>query len=90
MSWISSSGLSSLKAQLSELTRDVIHETDADVSSLESEYELAKSRLAELDVIEASQKGEIQNLMLNNLNLQDRTEAAELQVIQLYPIEYRV
>ena len=80
MSWISSSGLSSLRSQLSELTRDVIQETDADMNSLESDYKLAKSRLAELDILEVSQKQEIQNLMLDNLNLQDRTEAAELQV----------
>ena len=80
MSWITSSGLASLRSQLSELTRDVIQETDADMSSLESDCKLAKSRAAELEILETSQKEEIQNLMLNNLILQDRTEAAELQV----------
>ncbi|KAI6656918.1 hypothetical protein LOD99_16220 [Oopsacas minuta] len=79
MSWLAGSSLSSIRSQLSELTRDVINETDADRESLESDFELAKSRLAELEVLRESQKSEIQNLMLNNLNMQDRAEAAELQ-----------
>ena len=80
MSWLSADSFTSLRSQISELTRDVIQETDADRGSLESDCQLAKARLTELEFIEESQKSEIQKLMLNNVNMQERVEAAELQV----------
>ena len=88
MSWLSADSFTSLRSQISELTRDVIQETDADRGSLESDYQLAKGRLAELEVMEESKKSEIQNLMLNNLNMQERVEAAELQVGFCLQIQY--
>ena len=54
-----------------------------DRSLLETECQLDRNRIAELEGIEDRQKEEIQSLMRTNLNMQDRVDAAELQVNSL-------
>uniref|UniRef100_A0A8B9EES6 Thyroid hormone receptor interactor 11 n=1 Tax=Anser cygnoides TaxID=8845 RepID=A0A8B9EES6_ANSCY len=80
--------LSSLTGQLSSFTKDILLEGAEEVGDAATELHVSNSRLREIESINAAQKSENERLKKICSDLEEKHEAAELQVKQL-SIEYR-
>ncbi|NXP08776.1 TRIPB protein, partial [Thinocorus orbignyianus] len=80
--------LSSLTGQISSFTKDILLEGTEEVGDAATELHVSNSRLREIESINAAQKFENERLKKVCSDLEEKHEAAELQVKQL-SIEYR-
>uniref|UniRef100_A0A8C8B0B9 Thyroid hormone receptor interactor 11 n=1 Tax=Otus sunia TaxID=257818 RepID=A0A8C8B0B9_9STRI len=80
--------LSSLTGQISSFTKDILLEGAEEVGDAATELHMSNSRLREIESINAAQKFENERLKKVCSDLEEKHEAAELQVKQL-SIEYR-
>ncbi|XP_019407971.1 PREDICTED: thyroid receptor-interacting protein 11 isoform X2 [Crocodylus porosus] len=81
-------GLSSLTGHISSLTRDMLLEGAEELRDESAELQVSNSRLREIESIQAAQKSENERLKKVCSDLEEKHEAAELQIKQL-SIEYR-
>ncbi|XP_035670373.1 thyroid receptor-interacting protein 11-like [Branchiostoma floridae] len=87
MSWLQGS-VSSLTGQLSTFTRELLTEGTEEVSDVDTELRLAKSKIQNLEAAVLTQSAECDRLKLVNAELEEKAEAAELQVKHI-STEYR-
>ncbi|XP_066280845.1 thyroid receptor-interacting protein 11-like isoform X2 [Branchiostoma lanceolatum] len=87
MSWLQGS-VSSLTGQLSDFTRELLTEGTEEVSDVDTELRLAKSKIQNLEAAVLTQSAECDRLKLVNAELEEKAEAAELQVKHI-STEYR-
>ncbi|KAM4667012.1 thyroid receptor-interacting protein 11 [Amazona ochrocephala] len=80
--------LSSLTGQISSFTKDILLEGAEEVGDAATELRVSNSRLRELESINAAQKLENDRLKKVCSDLEEKHEAAEIQIKQL-SIEYR-
>ncbi|XP_052638967.1 thyroid receptor-interacting protein 11 isoform X1 [Harpia harpyja] len=80
--------LSSLTGQISSFTKDILLEGAEEVGDAATELHVSNSRLREVESINAAQKFENERLKKVCSDLEEKHEAAELQIKQL-SIEYR-
>ncbi|XP_068004891.1 thyroid receptor-interacting protein 11 [Melanerpes formicivorus] len=80
--------LSSLTGQISSFTKDILLEGAEEVGDAATELHVSNSRLREIESINAAQKLENERLKKVCSDLEEKHEAAELQVKQL-SVEYR-
>ncbi|XP_068874209.1 thyroid receptor-interacting protein 11 [Aphelocoma coerulescens] len=80
--------LSSLTGQISSFTKDILLEGAEEVGDATTELHVSNSRLREIESINAAQKFENDRLKKVCSDLEEKHEAAELQIKQL-SIEYR-
>ncbi|GAB0190882.1 thyroid receptor-interacting protein 11 [Grus japonensis] len=80
--------LSSLTGQISSFTKDILLEGAEEVGDAATELHVSNSRLREIESINAAQKFENERLKKVCGDLEEKHEAAELQIKQL-SIEYR-
>ncbi|RLW10228.1 hypothetical protein DV515_00002025 [Chloebia gouldiae] len=80
--------LSSLTGQISSFTKDILLEGAEEVGDAATELHMSNSRLREIESINAAQKFENDRLKKVCSDLEEKHEAAELQIKQL-SIEYR-
>ncbi|XP_065541732.1 thyroid receptor-interacting protein 11 isoform X1 [Lathamus discolor] len=80
--------LSSLTGQISSFTKDILLEGAEEVGDAATELHVSNSRLREIESINAAQKLENERLKKVCSDLEEKHEAAELQIKQL-SIEYR-
>ncbi|XP_074959837.1 thyroid receptor-interacting protein 11 isoform X2 [Phalacrocorax aristotelis] len=80
--------LSSLTGQISSFTKDILLEGAEEVGDAATELHVSNSRLREIESINATQKLENERLKKVCSDLEEKHEAAELQIKQL-SIEYR-
>ncbi|XP_074005915.1 thyroid receptor-interacting protein 11 [Numenius arquata] len=80
--------LSSLTGQISSFTKDILLEGTEEVGDAATELHVSNSRLREIESINAAQKFENERLKKVCSDLEEKHEAAELQIKQL-SIEYR-
>ncbi|XP_078675803.1 thyroid receptor-interacting protein 11-like isoform X2 [Branchiostoma floridae x Branchiostoma belcheri] len=87
MSWLQGS-VSSLTGQLSTFTRELLTEGTEEVSDVDTELRLAKSKIQNLEAAVLTQSAECDRLKQVNAELEEKAEAAELQVKHI-STEYR-
>ncbi|XP_030337640.1 thyroid receptor-interacting protein 11 [Strigops habroptila] len=80
--------LSSLTGQISSFTKDILLEGAEEVGDAATELHVSNSKLREIESINAAQKLENERLKKVCSDLEEKHEAAELQIKQL-SIEYR-
>ncbi|XP_059421982.1 thyroid receptor-interacting protein 11-like [Carassius carassius] len=80
--------LSSFTGQISNFTKDILLESAEEVGDAASELQVSSSRLQELETLYATQKSEYERLRRINSELEEKLEAAEIQVKQ-QSVEYR-
>ncbi|NXP21211.1 TRIPB protein, partial [Scytalopus superciliaris] len=80
--------LSSLTGQISSFTKDILLEGAEEVGDAATELHVSNSRLREIESINAAQKFENDRLKKVCSDLEEKHEAAELQIKQL-SLEYR-
>ncbi|XP_054017880.1 thyroid receptor-interacting protein 11 [Dryobates pubescens] len=80
--------LSSLTGQISSFTKDILLEGAEEVGDAATELHVSNSRLREIESINAAQKLENERLKKVCSDLEEKHEAAELQIKQL-SVEYR-
>ncbi|XP_052428107.1 thyroid receptor-interacting protein 11-like [Carassius gibelio] len=80
--------LSSFTGQISNFTKDILLESAEEVGDAGSELQVSSSRLQELETLYATQKSEYERLRRINSELEEKLEAAEIQVKQ-QSVEYR-
>ncbi|XP_052468774.1 thyroid receptor-interacting protein 11 [Carassius gibelio] len=80
--------LSSFTGQISNFTKDILLESAEEVEDAASELQVSSSRLQELETLYAAQKSEYERLRRINSELEEKLEAAEIQVNQ-QSVEYR-
>ncbi|XP_071665665.1 thyroid receptor-interacting protein 11 isoform X2 [Patagioenas fasciata] len=80
--------LSSLTGQISSFTKDILLEGAEEVGDAATELHVSNSRLREIESINAAQKLENERLKKLCSDLEEKHEAAELQIKQL-SVEYR-
>uniref|UniRef100_A0A8C8SJU1 Thyroid hormone receptor interactor 11 n=1 Tax=Pelusios castaneus TaxID=367368 RepID=A0A8C8SJU1_9SAUR len=80
--------LSSLTGQISNFTKDILLEGSEEVGDATTELQVSNSRLREIESIHATQRLENERLKKVCSELEEKHEAAELQIKQL-SIEYR-
>uniref|UniRef100_A0A8C1K8S6 Thyroid hormone receptor interactor 11 n=1 Tax=Cyprinus carpio TaxID=7962 RepID=A0A8C1K8S6_CYPCA len=80
--------LSSFTGQISNFTKDILLESAEEVGDAASELQVSSSRLQELETLYAAQKSEYERLRRINSELEEKLEAAEIQVKQ-QSVEYR-
>ncbi|XP_063188616.1 thyroid receptor-interacting protein 11 isoform X2 [Chroicocephalus ridibundus] len=80
--------LSSLTGQISSFTKDILLEGAEEVGDVATELHVSNSRLREIESINAAQKLENERLKKVCSDLEEKHEAAELQIKQL-SVEYR-
>uniref|UniRef100_A0A671L1H7 Thyroid receptor-interacting protein 11-like n=1 Tax=Sinocyclocheilus anshuiensis TaxID=1608454 RepID=A0A671L1H7_9TELE len=80
--------LSSFTGQISNFTKDILLESAEEVGDAASELQVSNSRLQELETLYAAQKSEYERLRRINSELEEKLEAAEIQVKQ-QSVEYR-
>ncbi|KAM6360413.1 thyroid receptor-interacting protein 11 isoform 7-T8 [Alca torda] len=80
--------LSSLTGQISSFTKDILLEGAEEVGDVATELHVSNARLREIESINAAQKLENERLKKVCSDLEEKHEAAELQIKQL-SIEYR-
>uniref|UniRef100_A0A673LE73 Thyroid receptor-interacting protein 11-like n=1 Tax=Sinocyclocheilus rhinocerous TaxID=307959 RepID=A0A673LE73_9TELE len=80
--------LSSFTGQISNFTKDILLESAEEVVDASSELQVSNSRLQELETLYATQKSEYERLRRINSELEEKLEAAEIQVKQ-QSVEYR-
>ncbi|XP_073689902.1 thyroid receptor-interacting protein 11 [Garra rufa] len=79
--------LSTFTGQISNFTKDILLESAEEVDAT-SELQVSNSRLHELETLYATQKSEYERLRRINSELEEKLEAAEIQVKQ-QSVEYR-
>ncbi|XP_046847916.1 thyroid receptor-interacting protein 11-like isoform X2 [Xenia sp. Carnegie-2017] len=92
MSWLSTSlseNLTNITGQLSTFTKDILTEGTLEVDDHETELKITKARVRDLELTLYTQREEYDRLKELNHELQERTEAAELQITSISR-EYRV
>ncbi|KAK2896885.1 hypothetical protein Q8A67_011373 [Cirrhinus molitorella] len=80
--------LSTFTGQISNFTKDILLESAEEVGDATSELQVSNSRLQELETLYATQKSEYERLRRINSELEEKLEAAEIQVKQ-QSVEYR-
>ncbi|XP_042720307.1 thyroid receptor-interacting protein 11 isoform X1 [Lagopus leucura] len=80
--------LSSLTGQISSFTKDILLEGAEEVGDAATELHVSNSRFREIESINAAQKSENERLKKVCSDLEEKHEAAELQIKQL-SVEYR-
>ncbi|XP_014434360.2 thyroid receptor-interacting protein 11 isoform X1 [Pelodiscus sinensis] len=80
--------LSSLSGQISSFTKDILLEGTEEVGDAPTEHQVSNSRLREIESVNATQRLENERLKKVCSDLEEKHEAAELQIKQL-SIEYR-
>nr|XP_008163954.1 thyroid receptor-interacting protein 11 isoform X2 [Chrysemys picta bellii] len=80
--------LSSLTGQISSFTKDILLEGTEEVGDAPTEHQVSSSRLREIESTHATQRLENERLKKVCSDLEEKHEAAELQIKQL-SIEYR-
>ncbi|KAG9274922.1 thyroid receptor-interacting protein 11 [Astyanax mexicanus] len=80
--------LSSFTGQISNFTKDILLEGTEEVGDAATELHVSNSRLVELETSFATQKSEYDRLRRINAELEEKLEAAEIQVKQ-QSLEYR-
>uniref|UniRef100_A0A9J7XKS0 Thyroid hormone receptor interactor 11 n=1 Tax=Cyprinus carpio carpio TaxID=630221 RepID=A0A9J7XKS0_CYPCA len=80
--------LSSFTGQISNFTKDILLESAEEVGDGASELQVSSPRLQELETLYAAQKSEYERLRRINSELEEKLEAAEIQVKQ-QSVEYR-
>ncbi|XP_067242636.1 thyroid receptor-interacting protein 11 isoform X2 [Chanodichthys erythropterus] len=80
--------LSSFTGQISNFTKDILLESAEEVGDAASELHVSNSRLQELETSYATQKSEHERLRRINAELEEKLEAAEIQIKQ-QSVEYR-
>ncbi|XP_051507537.1 thyroid receptor-interacting protein 11-like isoform X2 [Myxocyprinus asiaticus] len=80
--------LSSFTGQISNFTKDILLESTEEVGDAATELHVSDSRLQELETTYAKQKYEYERLLRINSELEEKLEAAEIQVKQ-QSVEYR-
>lgn len=80
--------LSSFTGQISNFTKDILLESAEEVGDAASDLQVSNSRLDELETSYATQKSEYERLRRINSELEEKLEAAEIQVKQ-QSVEYR-
>ncbi|XP_050981409.1 thyroid receptor-interacting protein 11 [Labeo rohita] len=80
--------LSTFTGQISNFTKDILLESAEEVGDASSELQVSNSRLQELETLYATQKSEYERLRRINSELEEKLEAAEIQVKQ-QSVEYR-
>nr|XP_032633178.1 thyroid receptor-interacting protein 11 [Chelonoidis abingdonii] len=80
--------LSSLSGQISSFTKDILLEGTEEVGDAPTELQVSSSRLREIESTHATQRLENERLKKVCSDLEEKHEAAELQIKQL-SIEYR-
>ncbi|XP_014812958.1 PREDICTED: thyroid receptor-interacting protein 11 [Calidris pugnax] len=80
--------LSSLTGQISSFTKDILLEGTEEVGDAATELHVSNSRLREIESINAAQKFENERLKKVCSDLEEKHEAAELQIKQI-SVEYR-
>uniref|UniRef100_A0A671QWJ0 Thyroid receptor-interacting protein 11-like n=1 Tax=Sinocyclocheilus anshuiensis TaxID=1608454 RepID=A0A671QWJ0_9TELE len=80
--------LSSFTGQISNFTKDILLESAEEVGDASSELQVSNSRLQELETLYATQKSEYERSRRINSELEEKLEAAEIQVKQ-QSVEYR-
>uniref|UniRef100_A0AAR2KXF4 GRIP domain-containing protein n=1 Tax=Pygocentrus nattereri TaxID=42514 RepID=A0AAR2KXF4_PYGNA len=80
--------LSSFTGQISNFTKDILLEGTEEVGDAATELQVSNSKLAELEGSFATQKSEYERLRRINAELEEKLEAAEIQVKQ-QSLEYR-
>ncbi|XP_026864042.2 thyroid receptor-interacting protein 11 isoform X2 [Electrophorus electricus] len=80
--------LSSFTGQISNFTKDILLEGTEEVGDASTELQVSNSKLAELQTAHCAQKSEYERLRRINADLEEKLEAAEIQVKQ-QSLEYR-
>lgn len=80
--------LSSFTGQISNFTKDILLESAEEVGDAASELQVSNSRLHELETSYTAQRSEYERLRRINSELEEKLEAAEIQVKQ-QSVEYR-
>ncbi|XP_072533415.1 thyroid receptor-interacting protein 11 isoform X2 [Salminus brasiliensis] len=80
--------LSSFTGQISTFTKDILLEGTEEVGDAATELQVSNSKLVELEASFATQKSEHERLRRINAELEEKLEAAEIQVKQ-QSLEYR-
>ncbi|XP_065152505.1 thyroid receptor-interacting protein 11 [Paramisgurnus dabryanus] len=80
--------LSSFTGQISNFTKDILLESAEEVGDATTELQVSNSRLHDLETTYATQKSEYDRLRRINAELEEKLEAAEIQVKQ-QSVEYR-
>lgn len=80
--------LSSFTGQISNFTKDILLESAEEVGDATSELQVSHSRLQELETSYVTQKSEYERLRRINSELEEKLEAAEIQIKQ-QSVEYR-
>ncbi|XP_053357855.1 thyroid receptor-interacting protein 11 [Clarias gariepinus] len=80
--------LSSFTGQISNFTKDILLEGAEEVGDAATELHVSNSRLLELETALSAQKSEYERLRRINAELEEKLEAAEIQVKQ-QSVEYR-
>lgn len=80
--------LSSFTGQISNFTKDILLESAEEVGDAASELQVSNSRLHELESSYTAQRSEYDRLRRINSELEEKLEAAEIQVKQ-QSVEYR-
>ncbi|CAB4006681.1 Hypothetical predicted protein, partial [Paramuricea clavata] len=92
MSWLSTSlteNLTNITGQISTFTKDILTEGTVEVDDHETELKIAKSRVRELELTLYTQREEYDRVKELNHELQERADAAELQISSISR-EYRI
>ncbi|XP_036431079.1 LOW QUALITY PROTEIN: thyroid receptor-interacting protein 11 [Colossoma macropomum] len=80
--------LSSFTGQISNFTKDILLEGTEEVGDAATELQVSNSKLVELEASFAAQKSEYERLRRINAELEEKLEAAEIQVKQ-QSLDYR-
>ncbi|XP_067277240.1 thyroid receptor-interacting protein 11 [Pseudorasbora parva] len=80
--------LSSFTGQISNFTKDILLESAEEVGDAASELQVSHSRLQELETSYVTQKSEYERLRRINSELEEKLEAAEIQIKQ-QSVDYR-
>lgn len=80
--------LSSFTGQISNFTKDILLESAEEVGDATTELHVSNSRLHDVETAYATQKSEHERLRRINAELEEKLEAAEIQVKQ-QSVEYR-
>ncbi|CAH8517360.1 unnamed protein product [Schistosoma curassoni] len=78
MDWLG--GLSSIKGQLTNITKDLLAEGTREINDPESELSIARSRICELESVVETQKTEINSLRCRNEELVVQLESLQLRL----------
>ncbi|CAH8517113.1 unnamed protein product [Schistosoma rodhaini] len=78
MDWLG--GLSSIKGQITNITKDLLAEGTREINDPESELSIARTRICELESVVETQKTEINSLRCRNEELVVQLESSQLRL----------